>query len=80
MYKTVVIEKIKDINERAKAIESKSNELFKDGYILLSAVTSKKCQTILVFEKQVSVGEKIGNTIAGSVKDFGKKVKETFNN
>ena len=80
MYKTVVIEKIKDINQRAQAIESKANEMNKEGYILLSAVTSKKCQTILVFEKSISVGEKLGSSIAGSVKDFGKKVKETFNN
>jgi len=71
MYRTEVIECIKDINARAQSVERKANEMETQGYALVSTVTSKKCQTILVFKK---VKETIGATIENTIKDSLKKI------
>ena len=73
MFKTVVIESIRDIGARAQAIESKANEMFDKDYVLVSTVTSKKCQTILVFKSaKGAVGTAIQDTIVRTLDKLKK--------
>ena len=73
MFKTVIIGCIRNIEARAETIESKANEMLAQGYILMSAVASKKCETILVFKKEKGVvGAAIQDTIVRTLDKLNK--------
>ena len=52
MYKTIVIEYTPKAEKMAKKIEDKSNEMLKEGYILVTMSITMSAKAILVFMKK----------------------------
>ena len=52
MYKTVVIEYLPKASLMAKKIEEKANEMFLEGYELITMSVTGSAKAILVFKKK----------------------------
>lgn len=51
MYKTIVIEYAPKAEDMAKKIEEKANEMFEEGFSLLTFSITNTAKAILVFKK-----------------------------
>lgn len=67
MYKTIVIDRIKNAHERAVKLEEVINQQAAEGFDYINAIGTAKQETILVFEE---------NPTAKLNKDINKGIKE----
>ena len=51
MYKTVVIEYTPQANKMAKRVEETANDMYEQGYVLITMSITPSAKAILVFKK-----------------------------
>lgn len=74
MYKTVVIERIKDAHERAVKIEEVINEHKALGWDFVSAIGTVKQETIMLFDE--NPGFKLNKDINKGLSDVKGKINK----
>lgn len=74
MYKTVVIDRIKDLKERSFAIETVVNEQENEKWELVSALSTKNDSTILIFKENLQ--SRINNDINKSISNVKNKINK----
>ncbi|MDY0211254.1 MAG: hypothetical protein RBQ91_07630 [Acholeplasma sp.] len=72
--KTVVVERIKNVHQRALKIEEVIHEQKKEGFDFVSVVGTAKQETILVFEE--NPGHKLNNEINKGISDVKGKLNK----